>query len=252
MAEIKSLARGLAILTRLAEAPDGLRITELAGEFGVDKGSMSRLVRTLANHGFAEKDPETHRYVLGPQIVRLSRSLIKRMTLRDAAKPYLRQVVEATGECAHLAVIAQGQAFYIDQVESPASLRVSTGVGTLAPLHCTALGKILLAFADMPIGEDLKTYTARTITDPKMLIHHLQKVRGEGYAIDDEEYELGIRCIAVPVFDFRNKCIAAFGISGPTSRVTLEKIPELSHVVQEIGKALSARLSFKPEREPEG
>ena len=121
MAEIQSLARGLVILEKLAEAQDGLGVTELAQEFGVDKGSMSRLVRTLANYGFAEKDPTSRRYILGPQIVRLSRAAITRMTLRDTAKPYLRQLVDSTGECAHIAIAAQGQALYIDQVESPAS-----------------------------------------------------------------------------------------------------------------------------------
>jgi IclR family transcriptional regulator, KDG regulon repressor len=247
MPEIQSLARGLAILEKLAEAPDGLSITELAEAFEVDKGNMSRLMQTLANYGFAEKDAATRRYVLGPQIVRLSRILLSRMPLRETAKPFLKRLVEVSGECAHLAILAQSQALYIDQAESSSTLRVTTGVGTLAPLYCTALGKVLLAFAHAQPPSEMHPYTLRTITDANMLQHHLEQVRGQGYAIDDEEFELGVRCIAVPVFDYREKCVAAIGISGPSSRMTLDALPSLAKEVQEIGKALSARLSFKTE-----
>ncbi len=141
MAEIQSLARGLLILDLLSQSPDGASITELAEALSIDKGSASRLVATLANSGYAEKDEVSRRFHLGPQVVALSRSVLTRLPLREAAKPYLRQLMERTGECAHLAVAAQGKALYIDQVESPATLRVNAQVGTMNPLHCTALGK---------------------------------------------------------------------------------------------------------------
>jgi IclR family transcriptional regulator, KDG regulon repressor len=118
-------------------------------------------------------------------------------------------------------------------------------VGTLAPLYCTALGKVLLSFAHTPLPDKLQAYTARTITDPVMLQHHLEVVRNQGYAVDDEEYEVGVRCIAVPVYDYRDKCVAAIGISGPTSRLTLDILRRVTQVVQDIGKTLSSRLSFK-------
>lgn len=245
MSEIQTLARGLQIINALAEAQDGMSITELAERFSVDKGNMSRFVQTLANYGFAEKAPDTRRYYLGPQVVRLSRSLLARMELREVAKPFLDELVKATGECAHLAILAQGQALYIDQAESPSALRVTTGVGTMAPLHCTALGKVLLAFANAPAPEHLGSYTIRTIVDAGTLQAHLDRVRKQGYAIDDEEFEPGVRCIAVPVYDFRSRCVAAAGISGPTSRMSLEGMPGIAQAVQEIGKALSARLSFR-------
>jgi IclR family acetate operon transcriptional repressor len=244
MGNIQSLARGLTILVRLAEAPEGLGITELAEEYQVDKASMSRLLQTLAAHGFAEKEAGGRRYILGPQIVRLSRVVLTRMPLRETAKPYLRQLVDSTGECAHLAILAQGQALYIDQVESSSALRVTTGVGHLAPLYCTALGKILLAFVPVSVPDNLKQYTPRTITDPRSLQHHIETVKNQGYAVDDEEYELGVLCIAIPVFDYRGKCVAAMGISGPVSRLPLEVLPRVISSVQEIGKSLSAVLSF--------
>jgi IclR family KDG regulon transcriptional repressor len=244
MAEIQSLARGLKILDILSRRHEGVSITELAKELGVDKGSASRLVATLATHGYAEKDQQTRRYHLGPRVVTLSRSVLTRMPLRETAKPFLIQLMERTGECAHLAVPAQGQVLYIDQVESPATLRVNAQVGTLNPLHCTALGKALLAFADLELPPRLESFTPHTITDHGQLRAALEQVRAQGYAVDDEEFDIGVRCIAVPVFDFRRKAVGSIGISGPASRVTPERLTELARHVLEIGLALSERMSF--------
>jgi IclR family KDG regulon transcriptional repressor len=244
MIEIQSLARGLKILNLLSQTQNGISNTELARALGVDKGSASRLVSTLVRYGYAEKDEVTRRYHIGPQVVSLSRSMLNRLTFRDAAKPFLLQLMERTGECAHLAVPAQGKVLYIDQVESPATLRVNAQVGTMNPLHCTALGKILLAFGDVEIPETLERYTPRTIRSKRALRQHLEKIRQTGYAIDDEEFDPGVRCIAIPVFNFRGKVVGSMGISGPSSRVTPERVPELAAMVVEIGKTLSERITF--------
>jgi IclR family transcriptional regulator, KDG regulon repressor len=244
MSEIQSLARGLKILELLGQTQEGISITELAETLGVDKGSASRLVSTLARYGYAEKDEVTRRFQLGPRVVSLSRSVLARLPLREAAKPFLRQLMERTGECAHLAVPAQGKVLYIDQVESPATLRVNAQVGTLNPLHCTALGKVLLAFGDLKLPASLDAFTPHTLVDPGLLRKALERVRLWGYAVDDEEFDAGVRCIAAPVFDFRGKAVGSIGISGPSTRVTPERLPELAANVVEIGKALSERMSF--------
>lgn len=244
MSEIQSLARGLKILELLSQAQEGVCNNELAESLGVDKGSASRLVSTLVRYGFAEKDESTRRYHLGPQVVSLSRSVLTRLPLREVAKSFLCQLMERTGECAHLAVLVQGKALYIDQVESPATLRVNAQLGTMNPLHCTALGKVLLSFGDMEVPASLESFTPRTITDPDALYRHLNEVRRLGYAMDDEEFDFGVRCIAVPVFDFRGKAVGSIGISGPASRVTHERLPELAAIVVEVGKALSERMNF--------
>ncbi len=244
MNEIQSLARGLKILDLLGQAKDGMGITELAGLLEVDKGSASRLMSTLVSYGYAERDDATRRYRLGPQVVSLSRSVLTRLPLREAAKPYLQQLVERTGECAHLAVPAQGRVLYIDQVESAATLRVNAQVGTINPMHCTALGKVLLAFGDLDLPAVLDGYTPNTITDPEQLRAHLRQVCQQGYALDDEELDHDVRCIAVPVFDFRDRAVGAVGISGPASRVTLERVPDMAATLLEIGKSLSERMKF--------
>ncbi len=245
MGEVQSLARGLQIIEKLALSPVSLSITELAEEYGVDKGSISRMMQTLANYGFAEREPDGRKYVLGPQVVRLSRLLLMKTPLRDTAKPFLKQLVTQTGECSHLAVLSQGQALYIDQEESSSVLRVTTGVGTIAPLHCTALGKVFLAYSNAPASPELTAYTFRTITDQTILDRHLEIVRNQGFAMDDEEYNQGVRCIAVPIFDYRNKCVGAIGISGPTSRLSLEQLQSAAKIVVEVGKNLSSKLSFE-------
>ncbi len=245
LSEIQSLARGLRILDLLSMAEDGISIVEVGRELDIDKSSALRLLQTLANYGYAERDSATRRYRLGPQIVNLSRNMLARMPLRDQAKPFLRQLTERTGECAHLAILAQGQALYIDQVESPATLRVTTGVGTLAPLHCTALGKSLLAFNNLPLPDDLKAFTARTITDPEALRLHLEQTRRQGYSLDDEEFNYGVRCVAAPIYDYRNRVVGAIGISGPAGRIGLEQITNLAGVVMEAAHTLSDRLSFR-------
>jgi DNA-binding IclR family transcriptional regulator len=245
MSEIQSLARGLRVLEIMAEMTEGIGVTELADRLEVNKATASRLVHTLLAHGFVEQAPDGRRFQLGPVRVQLSRSVINRMPLRETAKPYLHKLVKVTGECAHLAIYAQGQALYIDQVESDATLRVNAEVGHMAPLYCTALGKVLLAFGDYPLPEDLEIRTAATIITQEMLTLELEKVRQQGFAIDDEEYDEGVRCIAVPVFDFRNKIVGAVGISGPAARVSLDRLEKLAGQVMQIGLELTDRLKFK-------
>ncbi len=244
MPEIQSLARGLKILSTLSESSGGGSIIEIANELGIDKGSASRLMSTLVNYGFAEKDAISRRFFLGPQVVVLSRSLLTRMPLREVAKPYLRELMKTTGECAHIGVLSQGKVLYIDQVESPASLRVNAEVGFMAPLHCTALGKVLLAFGQQPIPENLERFTESTLLIRESLRKHLEVVREKGYAVDDEEFDMGVRCIAAPIFDFREKVVGSIGISGPLTRMTSSRMESLAEQVLSISHQLSDKMKF--------
>lgn len=244
MSEIQSLAKGLKILNLLQHSRNGMGTTEIANQMSIDKSSASRLLRTLANYGFVEQDAFSSRYALGPQLLTLGQHLLNRITLRDHARPYLYALVDNTGECAHLAIQAQGQALYIDQVESTAALRVESEIGTLSPLHCTALGKVMLAFGNARFPDEFKPFTHRTVTDRSTLEAQLTQTSLRGYAIDDEEYNYGVRCVASPVYDHRGTLVGAIGISGPAGRVSLERIEEFGTVVNETAVALSARLGY--------
>lgn len=247
MSEIQSLARGLAILDLFAQTDHSLSITEIAQALSIDKSSASRMVRTLVNHDYVQPDGQTRRYRLGKRLHLIGWQLVNRMPVREKAHPYLELLVQQTGECAHTAVYSQGKALVIDDVEAQASLRVSGGTGRLIPLHCTAIGKSLLAFGDMVFPTELKSYMPGTITDAEALETHLAQIRVQGYAIDNEEHEPGVRCLAAPVFDYLGAAIASIGISGPTVRITQERIPSLAAHVIRAAHALSVDLGYHPD-----
>ena len=245
MNEVKTLARGLRILEILGASQDSVGVTELAKEIGVDKSSVSRLVQTLVKYRFAERDSKTRRYRLGSKIRDLSQQMQRDTQLSEQAKPFLHELVDKTGENAHLAIYAQQGALVIADMQSPAPLRVVSGVGRLIPLHCTAVGKCLLAFSDIPMPDHLPQLTRFTITKHNELKQHLQEVRRAGIAIDDEEHLYGVRCLAAPVYNHSGQAIASIGISGPTVRVTPQMLPQLSQIVIEIAGELSVELGCK-------
>ncbi len=244
MAEVQSLARGLRILDLLAQSDGGIGVSDIAQHLGVDKSSAWRLMQTLVSYGYATQDTRTKRYRTGSHIVALSYALLRDMPLRDQAKDFLYDLVNRTGECAHLAVFLQGQALVIDDIQTTATLRVITGVGRLSPLHCSAVGKSLLAFGKFPFPTDLEKYTARTITDPEMLQLDLQQTREQGFAVDDEELTIGVRCIAAPVFDFSGELLGSIGVSGPSVRVSHERLEELAEIVTRVAQELSNNLGY--------
>jgi DNA-binding IclR family transcriptional regulator len=172
----------------------------------------------------------------------MSWQLLSRIPIRDRAKPFLYNLMQATGECAHTAVYAEKQALVIDDVEAPASLRVVGGVGRLIPLHCTAVGKCLLAFSNVPLPGELPPRTQYTITSVERLLEHLGEIRQAGYALDDEENDYGVRCMAAPVYDHTRQAIACIGISGPTVRMTDDRLDALAALVISAARDLSAQL----------
>ena len=248
MSEIQSLARGLQILDMIAER-SSVSVTEIAALLDVDKSSASRLVKTLVNYGYLQPDSETRRLILGKRMHQMGWQLLNQMPVREHAKKYLYWLVAETGECAHTAVYSEGKALMIDDVESDVSrLRVVGGVGRTIPLHCTAVGKSLLAFSEVPRPAILTAWTARTITDWTRLNELLDAINRQGYAIDDEEYDQGVRCLAAPVYDHTGLAIAAIGISGPTVRMPDERLSRLAAQVIDAACRLSMELGHKEAR----
>jgi IclR family KDG regulon transcriptional repressor len=242
MSEMQTLARGLLILDLIADTDRALGVTEIANLLHLDKSSVSRLVKTLVNYDYVQPDSGSRGYVLGKRVRQISWHYLNRMPVREKAKPYLYRLVEQTGECAHTAVYSGGKALMIDDVEAEASLRVVGGIGRLIPLHCTAVGKALLAFSDLPLPASLDRETARTIIDHAAFCAHLDEIRVQGYALDDEEHQEGVRCMAAPVYDYMGAAVAAIGISGPCVRVTDDRIPALAQAVIAAARELSDDL----------
>lgn len=249
MSEIKSLARGLkAIDMLLAEdALTSVSVSALASHLGVNKSSASRLMRTLCHYGYAERVAGSRGYRLGYKLqgqMQATQLGSVHVRLRELTQPFLQQLVELTGECAHAAVHSSGRALVIEDVDAPASLKVSGVVGRTEALHCTAIGKCLLAFMGLSLPEDLTARTEYTLSEVGELESHLATIRTQGYAFDNEENYLGVRCLAAPVYDDTGQCIACIGISGPSVRIPLSRIPELAAQVQALSLTLSQTLGY--------
>ncbi len=246
MSEVQTLARGLRILELLADAQDGLTSTELAELLAVDKSTMSRLMGTLEKYYFVERNEQTRRYYLGIHLQELGRRAGQHASLRELSELHLQQLADATRENAHVAVMSASQALTIADVPSTEPLRVFSEVGRRAPLHCSAIGKCLLAFSEMPRPSSMTRYTEKTMTSPDALTTELEAVRLQGYALDDEELTLGVRGLAVPIRNREGRAIAAMGLSGPSVRMTYDNIPELVTLLMEEAAAVSAALGFQP------
>lgn len=247
MSEIQSLMRGLQIVDLIWQAGRSVSITELAEALDVDKSSASRLVKTLVSAGYLQPERGSRKYVVGPRLYQMGWELVNRMPLREKARKYLYRLVKDTEECAHTAVYSEGKALMIDDVEASHSLRVVGGIGRMLPMHCTAVGKTLLAFGELPLPATLERKMPNTLTDPDELARHLAQVCEQGYAIDDEEHQPGVRCLAAPVYNMAGIAVAAIGISGPTVRVTKERVAVLAGHVLRAARELSAELGYNAE-----
>ena len=245
MSIIQSLTRGLTIIELLAKSESSLSVTEISKHLGIDKSSATRLIKTLVKHDFAMKDPESRRFLVGPKMKNLVDISNEAQPLKAISMPLLQKLMEDTGENSHVAVYSREKCLVVADIESTAQLRVVSGEGRLIPNHCTAIGKCLIAFGDYPLPRELNAHTPRTISSRDQLKLHMEQIRSRGFAMDDEEHEYGVRCMAAPVYNKAGKAIASIGISGPTVRVTLDKVPELSKVVMQAGADLSKLLAQK-------
>ncbi len=231
---LQSLTRGLNALDYMGERNEPVRLTDVASALGVEKSNASHVLKTLVAAGFASQDAN-RRYRVTDKIAvpnRHSHSLEEIVACKEAWRPALLRLVAETGECAYLAVLMKAQVWYIDKIDSTLPLKVDHPIGSLAPLHCTALGKTFLAFGPGEPEEELQTFTDKTITSPARLREEMQKVRQRGYAVDDEEFAPGIRCVARPIYDAQGRMIAAMGVSGPTVRIDAQRLKELGHLVE--------------------
>ena len=251
---IQSVQRAAQILVVLGSGPPRLGVTEIADRLAVDPSTSYRLLATLENHKFVRQE-SNKKYTLGFGAVAIAAALLRQIDVAAIAAPYLRELMNVTGESAHVAIADGSFAAIVAQACAPGMLRVDTPLGSREPLYCTAVGKALLAEAKplsvrTLIGSaPLTRYSPNTITNLEMLITELQRSRDRGYAFDDEELHAGVRCIAAGVRDHSAAIVAAVGISAPASRLTRERTAALVDAVQRTARDLSAELGYE-ERDP--
>ncbi|WNS79940.1 IclR family transcriptional regulator [Domibacillus sp. DTU_2020_1001157_1_SI_ALB_TIR_016] len=248
---VKSVARALDIIALVSASPRGLGVTEIANGMDINKSSVFRTLATLEQYGYIEQHKETGRYRIGYAFLEVSSRLLESLDVRSEAQDVLRQLEAETNEVVHLVVYDRGEVVYIEKLDGHEALRMHSKVGRRAPVHCTSVGKAILAHLPQSEVNDilerrgLPVHTDQTITTKEAYLAELARVREAGYALDLEENEPGICCIAAPVFDHHGAIAAAVSISGPTLRMTDERLKALRERMIKAGSDISERLGWK-------
>lgn len=247
---VRAVEHCLALIDALSGNELARGVTELSGELHLAKSTVYRLLQTLVSHSYVVQDPTTGRYHLGLKFLELGGLVSDRLSIRMIAQPHLQKLMEATQETVHLGLLEGHEVVYADKIECPQTIRMYSRVGRRSPLHCTALGKALLAYQAEEVLQDLlradlRRYTSRTITASRRLRAELQRIQAEGYALDNEEFAEGLRCIAAPIRGHTETVVASLGIAGPATRLKDVRLPALIKHVKEAADAVSADLGYK-------
>lgn len=244
---IKSLDRAMEVLEYLSEN-QGKTLTMLAGEMGQSTATIYRILVTLQRRGIADFDAQDQVWHVGPRAFVIGARFLRRTSLVERARPIMRKLMEVTGETANLGVEKEGQVLFLSQVETHAAIRAFFPPGTISAMHASGIGKALLAQMDerrlrrILTSEQLAAFTPNTVTARSALIAQLARIRIDGYAVDDEERNEGMRCIAVPVFDINNEAVAGISVSGPTNRLSDAAIDRLRQPVMAAAQELTAAI----------
>ena len=252
---VQTIERVSLILEMVGQNTQGMSIRDLSAGLNLPKGTIHRILSSLSYFGYIRQDQETKIYFLGLKLMNLNAQLSNQLDFRKVAEPILRDLAERTKQTAHLVIYDRNEVVYVDKIETqqPAGgLKMASRVGSRNPAHSSAVGKVLLscfseeALEDFLQKKGLPRRTANTITDPDAFREHLKIVRSQGYAMDEEENEKGIRCLGAPIFDGRGRPVAAISVSGPVFQMTKKFVQEV--VKKEVIAAaseISRRLGFK-------
>jgi IclR family KDG regulon transcriptional repressor len=238
-------------LIELLSGTEEMSITEISAAIGLNKGAVFRFISTLRSIGYITQNPVNEKYRLTIKLFEVGSRVVTRINEVLEAHTVMEQLAQKTNETVHLAVLNNGNVVYLDKIDSKHVLRIFSRVGNQAPCYCTGLGKVLLAWlSDKEIGKSVKEkkmikFTETTITSLSALKEELQKIRGQGYAIDNQEHEHGIHCIAVPIRNRAGKVIAAISITWPMIRNNTECMENYKNLIIDAGRQISRRLGFK-------
>jgi len=249
---VKSLVKALNILEVLAEEEQpAFTLTRLSRRLHLHVSTVHRLLVNLVRHGFVEEDPALGGYRLSFRVLRMGLRVLDRLDFRRVAQPLLRELNQQTKETVHLAILQGDHAISVEKFGSPQPVGLDARLGGVMPLHCTGVGKTLLAYQSEEMLTQLsrspgfQRLTSHTITGLPQLRKELERIREQGYAVDHEEAVEGLRCVAGPVFNHTGRVVAAFSVAGPTTRLTPSRVPEIARLVRETSQQISYRLGYK-------
>lgn len=252
-----TLESGLDIVEHLVHRATPVGVTELAAALDMDKGNLHRLLKVLEARGWIVQDVVSKRYTPTAHIVGLAGALLRRLDLRMAAEDVCSRLLEETGESIHLSQVTSTGPVYILQRRPAFRVSVATEVGARPPLHATATGKSIIAFVDearrdLWLHEPFESFTFRTHTSREALERDLAEVRRRGYAVDDEEFNPGARCVAAPIFGLEGDVIGCVGISTPTQRVSIGDMTKLADAALDAAREITRNMGGPVEKHPHG
>ncbi|MGB5844893.1 MAG: IclR family transcriptional regulator [Anaerolineales bacterium] len=247
----ESVLRAFMIIEYLAESNEWVGLRSLAKDLDLVPSTAHRFLTSLKDLGYVQQHPENSRYQLTLKFAWVASLVLERTKLRQIARSWMDHLTKISNETTHLAVLEGQEIVYIDKVDNDQAVKMRSRIGTRGHFHSTAVGKSMLAFLPEKererILEDLHLIplTKNTITDPAKLAANLDTIRSRGYSVDDEENEVGIRCVGVPVFDHAGRVAGAVSISGWTITMTQERLPQLGSILQDACKKISKELGFE-------
>ena len=248
----QSVEKVLQIIETLAGAGEPMRLIEIAGQVGMPSSTVLRMITSLVEHGYAYQDERTLRYGLTLRFAQVGNMVLERFDIRDIVHPFLGKLAQESGETACIAVEQDMQAVYLDVVENPNSvIKIRQAIGKTAPMHATASGKLMLMqYSKEKLKKYVETrglpvYTSYTISTLPALEKALDSVRIQGFALDDQECEVGVRCIAMPLYNFQKKVIATICLSGPIYRMSYQYIEEMLKLLQVVTGEINNKLLYK-------
>ncbi len=246
---VQSIDRAVAILDCFSEEKKELRLSEISERLGLNKSTVHGIISTLKYHGFISQDEETQKYKLGIRFVEFGDLVINSMNIRNAAMPVIDAVCERIEETVHIAMLDGLDVVWIEKRECTKSIKTSTKIGARLPAYTTADGKIIICYQNKDkiknyLPKRIPQYTKNTITNKGEFIKKLEEMKKNGYAIDNEEYVEGLKCVAAPIFDHNGKVRFSLSTTGPAFRMDEERIKELIVIIKEAANEISHRIGY--------
>ena len=228
-----------------------LSVSEIGAKTGLHRSTAHRILMALEYNDLIKQNPSTGKYHLGIKLFKLGHQAVSQLNLREICRPFLSRLMNNTKETIHLAVLDDDQVLYLDKVEGPHALRMPSRVGRHIPTYCTSLGKAMLSCLDdqevksILRRQTLKPHTENTVKNIHQLLADLGSVRKRGYAVDNEEIEIGLRCVGAPLRDYTGGMVGAISVAAPSARLSEKNTPVIGRMVIAIAAGISETLGFE-------
>jgi DNA-binding IclR family transcriptional regulator len=245
---VPSIVRAMNVLELLARCKRGASISEISRDLALPKSSTYLVVTTLEENGYLQRNVQTGKYYFGLKLVALGRKVLEHLDLREVARPFLGALMRRTGIIVHLAVLEGNEAVIIDRIEPPGQSAGADWIGRRLDINCTGVGKALVAylsdeqFDQIITAKHFARHNDNTIVTIRGLKKELARVREQGYALDDEEDEIGLRCIGAPIFDACGRVVAAISLAATTEQIPTDRVRALAAVLRQAASEISTEL----------